>query len=120
MDTPHSESDLVERTVRGDAEAFELLVHRYYRPVGAFLLKRVGRSDVVEDLVQETFLEAFRALREGRRPDHFSSWLFGIARNRAGRWLRKRKPVLFDPADPPSMPAVPPELAARAELEEQQ
>jgi RNA polymerase sigma-70 factor (ECF subfamily) len=112
------ERELVERSLGGDAEAFQALAGRYYRPVGAFLLRRIGRSDVVEDLVQETFLEAFRALAEGRRPEHFSSWLFGIAHNRAGRWLRKRRPVLFDPADPPTTPAVLPEVAARAEREE--
>jgi RNA polymerase sigma-70 factor (ECF subfamily) len=120
MDAAHGERELVEQTLRGDAEAFQALAARYYRPVAAFLLKRVGRPDVVEDLVQETFLEAFRALRDGRRPEHFSSWLFGIAHHRAGRWLRKRRPVLFDPADPPATPAVAPDLAARAELEEQQ
>src|SRR5262245_23549660 len=98
MDTRQGETELIERTLRGDTEAFQSLAGRYYRPVGAFLLKRVGRPDLVEDLVQETFLEAFRALREGRRPEHFSSWLFGIAHNRAGRWLRKRRLVLFDPA----------------------
>ncbi len=117
-DTLHNERELVERALGGDAGAFQALAGRYYRPVAAFLLRRINQSDVVEDLVQETFLEAFRALREGRRPEHFTSWLFGIAHNRAGRWLRKRRPVLFDPADPPATPAVLPELAARAEQEE--
>jgi RNA polymerase sigma-70 factor (ECF subfamily) len=119
MDT-QQERELVERSLRGDAEAFSTLAGRYYRPVGAFLLKRVGRSDVVEDLAQETFLEAFRSLRDGRRPETFSSWLFGIAANCAGKWLRRKKPVLFDPSAPPTTPATPPELDARAELEEQQ
>lgn len=114
------EHDLIDRAGRGDAEAFQTLAGRYYRPIGGFLLKRVGRSDIVEDLVQETFLEAFRALREGRRPEAFSSWLFGIAANRAGAWLRRKKPVLFDPAAPPATPTTPSDLDARAEAEEQQ
>src|SRR6476620_4364513 len=107
---PHQERELVARAGRGDADAFSALAGRYYRPVAAFLLRRVGRPDVVEDLAQETFLEAFRALRDGARPERFSSWLFGVAANRAGKWLRRKKPTLFDPADPPAVPATAPEL----------
>lgn len=112
--------DLVARAGRGDAEAFSALAARYYRPVAAFLLRRVSRPDVVEDLVQETFLEAYRSLGDGARPENFSSWLFGIASNRAGKWLRRKKPVLFDPDAPPTTPSTPSDLDARAELEEQQ
>src|SRR5262245_20780571 len=119
MDT-QEERDLVGRCLGGDSEAFSALAGRYYRPVAAFLLRRVSRPDLVEDLVQETFLEAFRSLRDGRRPDHFSSWLFGIAANRAGAWLRRKKLALFDPAEPPATPVTGSELDARAELEEQQ
>src|SRR5262245_48246992 len=114
MDT-HQERELVARAGRGDADAFSSLAARYYRPVAAFLLRRVSRPDVVEDLAQETFLEAFRSLGDGARPQHFSSWLFGIANNRAGKWLRRKKPVLFDPSAPPATPATPPDLDARAE-----
>jgi RNA polymerase sigma-70 factor (ECF subfamily) len=119
MDT-QEQRDLVGRAVRGDAGAFEALAGRYYRPVAAFLLKRVARPDVVEDLTQETFLEAFRALSEGRPPENFSAWLFGIASHRAGAWLRRKKPALFDPHAPPASPASPPEIEVRAEIEEQQ
>lgn len=111
---------LVERAARGDAEAFAELAGRYYRPVASFLLKRVCRPDAVEDLTQETFLEAFRCLRGGAVPAAFGSWLFGVAANRAGKWLRRKRPALFDPSDPPATPAVPDGLDAAAELEERQ
>src|SRR5262249_50739911 len=114
------EGDLVRLSLGGDAEAFQALTRRYYRPVAAFLLRRLGRSDVVEALAQETFLEAYRSLRQGARPQHFSSWLFGIASNRAGKYLRRRRPLLFDPGTPPAQPAVEPELTAREEQEETQ
>jgi RNA polymerase sigma-70 factor (ECF subfamily) len=113
-----AERDLIQQCLGGDAQAFQALAVRYYRPLGAFVLKRVGRPDVVDDLVQETFLEAFRSLKAGRAPEHFSSWLFGIAHNCCGKWLRRRKPVLFSPDDPPAQPAVAPELLAREEQEE--
>jgi len=120
MMEPQEQSDLVGRAVRGDAGAFETLAGRFYRPVAAFLLRRVGKPDIVEDLTQETFLEAFRAMSEGRPPENFSSWLFGIASNRAGAWLRRKKPVLFDPNAPPTAPTAPPDIDIRAEIEEQQ
>jgi len=119
MDT-HQERELVARAGRGDADAFQSLAARYYRPVAAFLLRRVSRPDVVEDLTQETFLEAYRSLGDGARPENFSSWLFGIANNRAGKWIRRKKPVLFDPDAPPTTPSTPSEVDEYAEIEEQQ
>jgi RNA polymerase sigma-70 factor (ECF subfamily) len=114
------DAELVRRCVGGERDAFHELTVRYYRPVGAFLLKRVGRPDLVEDLAQETFLEAYRSLKEGRRPENFAGWLFGIAVNRCGKWLRRKRPALFDPADPPDLPAAPPAGAETEEREEQQ
>jgi RNA polymerase sigma-70 factor (ECF subfamily) len=115
-----SDSVLVRRCLGGERDAFHELTVRYYRPVGAFLLKRVRRPDLVEDLAQETFLEAYRSLKEGRRPDNFSSWLFGIAVHCCGKWLRRKRPALFDPAAPPDMAAEPPASDALEEREEQE
>jgi RNA polymerase sigma-70 factor (ECF subfamily) len=117
-ETPLAEAQLVQRCLDGDTGAFQALAERYYRPVSAFLCKRVQRLDVVEDLAQETFLAAFRSLRTGQSPRHFSSWLFGIAHNVAGKWLRRKRPVLFDPAEPPVTVAVAPEIVSREEQEE--
>jgi RNA polymerase sigma-70 factor (ECF subfamily) len=115
-----TDAELVQRCLRGDRQAFHDLTVRYYRPVGAFIFKRVQRPDVVEDLAQETFLEAYRSLKAGRPPQHFSSWLFGIAVNCCGKWLRRKRPVLFDATDPPDTTAVPSFTAEHEEWEEQQ
>jgi RNA polymerase sigma-70 factor (ECF subfamily) len=120
MDGNVSDAELVRLTLRGQSEAFHQLTERYYRPVGGFILKRVQRPDLVEDLVQETFLEAFRALKDGRKPEHFSSWLFGIAHNRCGKWQRRKRPVLFDPRAAPDLPAAVSEQVLHEEQEEQQ
>jgi RNA polymerase sigma-70 factor (ECF subfamily) len=114
------EADLVRRSLGGDPAAFQALTIRYYRPVSAFLFKRIGRTDVVEDLAQDTFLQVFHALREGTRPRHFSSWLFGIAHNVAGKWLRRKRPRLFDPHSAPETAAPPSEQELLEEIEEQQ
>jgi RNA polymerase sigma-70 factor (ECF subfamily) len=120
MDASASDADLVQQALQGATAAFHQLTLRYYRPVGGFILKRVGRYDLVEDLVQETFLEAFEALKAGRGPRHFSSWLFGIAQNRCYKWLRRKRPVLFDPSDAPEPAAAASDHAFLDELEEQQ
>lgn len=80
---------------------FDALVTRYYRPVSAFVYRRVGQPDRVEDLVQETFLEAYRSLKEGKQPEAFDRWLFGIAAHVCGKFLRRKKPRLFSPDAPP-------------------
>jgi RNA polymerase sigma-70 factor (ECF subfamily) len=115
-----ADAELVARCLQGDTGAFQALAVRYYRPLGGFLYKRVPQPDVVEDLVQETFLEAFRSLRAGRRPEHFSSWLFAIAQHCCGKWLRRKRPILFATGEPPEVPTTLPPEAAREELEEQQ
>jgi RNA polymerase sigma-70 factor (ECF subfamily) len=114
------EAELVARSSRGDREAFHELTVRYYRPVCAFLWKRLQRADVVEDLAQETFLEAYTALKNGTRPARFPAWLFGIAHNRCGKWLRRKRPALFDATEPPDRLSTPAEVDGLAELEEQQ
>jgi RNA polymerase sigma-70 factor (ECF subfamily) len=120
MDATASDADLVRRTMQGDTEAFHQLTVRYYRPVAGFILKRVQRPDMVEDLVQETFLEALQALKAGRGPEKLSNWLFGIAHNRCGKWLRRKRPALFSPDDAPEIAAAPSEQALREEREEQE
>src|SRR5215470_6609761 len=101
MQPAPTDDELVGQTLRGVTDAFHLLCQRYYRPVAGFIFKRVGQYDLVEDLVQETFLEALQSMKSGQRPQHFSSWLFGIAHHRCGKWLRRKRPALFDPNEVP-------------------
>jgi RNA polymerase sigma-70 factor (ECF subfamily) len=119
-DEQQRQAELVERVRRGDGEAFHDLTVRYYRPVSGFVLRKVQRPDLVEDLVQETFLEAFRSLRAGRQPNNFAGWLFTIAQHCCGKWLRRKRPRLFDPDEAPELAAEPAPLSPLEELEEQQ
>jgi RNA polymerase sigma-70 factor (ECF subfamily) len=113
------DADLVAMCVQGDADAFQELTGRYYRPVCGFLFKKVQQADLVEDLAQETFLEAFKALREGRPPEQFAGWLFGIAHNRCGKWFRRKKLSLYPANEPPDVAATA-FVSAQEELEEQE
>ncbi|MBK4734003.1 sigma-70 family RNA polymerase sigma factor [Noviherbaspirillum pedocola] len=73
----------VERAQKGDQQAFSLLVDAYHTRVWRFLLKWVRNRDDAEELVQETFLAAWRALPSFRAGSQFSTWLLGIALNLA-------------------------------------
>lgn len=98
----------------GSEEAFRILVERYERPVFGLLLRIVRRVETAEDLAQETFLKAYRALGRFDPERKFSSWLFKIAHNAALDALRRdgHEPLsldapLSDGEEPPELPADP-------------
>jgi RNA polymerase sigma-70 factor (ECF subfamily) len=86
----NSSADLVTRVCQGDAEAFRLIFERYSRPVISFIYDMVNDRGLAEELTQETFVRAFRAMHTMRPETKLSTWLFGIARNVARESLRAR------------------------------
>jgi RNA polymerase sigma-70 factor, ECF subfamily len=86
----NSSADLVTRVCQGDADAFRLIFERYSRPVMSFIFDMVNDRALAEELTQETFVRAFRAIHTMRRETKLSTWLFGIARNVARESLRAR------------------------------
>jgi len=86
----NSSPDLVTRVCAGDAEAFRLIFERYSRPVISFIFDMVNDRALAEELTQETFVRAYRAIHTMRRETKLSTWLFGIARNVARESLRAR------------------------------
>jgi RNA polymerase sigma factor (sigma-70 family) len=120
LECESSDQELVGLCLAGDSDAFAVLTERYYRPVSGFLYRRLQRADVVEDLAQETFLEALRSLRQGRRPEQFAGWLFTIARHCVGKWLRRKQPTIFDPSAPPVDLVAASDLDALEEQEQQE
>ena len=86
----NSSVDLVTRVCQGDAEAFRLIFERYSRPVISFIYDMVNDRGLAEELTQETFVRAFRAIHTMRAETKLSTWLFGIARNVARESLRAR------------------------------
>lgn len=75
---------------RGSETAFRELVERYERPVYALILRIVRDPSTAEDLAQEAFLRAFRALDRFDPTRKFSSWIFKIAHNGALDHLRRQ------------------------------
>jgi RNA polymerase sigma-70 factor (ECF subfamily) len=87
----NSSEDLVSRSRAGDQEAFRLIFERYARPVLSFIYDLVGQRDLAEELTQETFVRAFKSLKNVRDDTKLASWLFGIGRNVAREAIRVRR-----------------------------
>ncbi|HLF57724.1 MAG TPA: sigma-70 family RNA polymerase sigma factor [Thermoanaerobaculia bacterium] len=93
-----SDEELAAAASRGSEEAFRELVERFERPVYGLVLRIVRRNDLAEDLAQETFVKAWKALGRFDPSRKFSSWLFKIAHNSALDALRRRgeEPLSLD------------------------
>lgn len=82
-----SDAQLVERVKAGDAHAFELLVLKYQRRIQRLIGRMVRDVDLVEDIAQETFIRAYRAMHQFRGEAQFYTWLYRIAVNTAKKFL---------------------------------
>jgi RNA polymerase sigma-70 factor, ECF subfamily len=92
-----SDLALVQRTQAGDPRAFELLVVKYQRRVERLIGRMVRDSDMVQDIAQEAFIRAYRAIPNFRAESQFYTWLYRIAVNTAKKHLMdlKRDPVVL-------------------------
>ena len=93
-----SDAMLVQRAVAGDPSAFELLVIKYQRRIQRLIGRMVRDVDLVEDIAQETFIRAYRALHQFRGDAQFYTWLYRIAVNTAKNYLTSqgRRPPSSD------------------------
>lgn len=93
-----TDQQLVARTVAGDQRAYELLVIKYQRRIQRLIGRMVRDVDLVEDIAQETFVRAYRALHQFRGDAQFYTWLYRIAVNTAKKSLMglKRNPVVTE------------------------
>ena len=100
--TASNDSDLalVERSLAGDQRAFELLVIKYQRRIQRLVGRMVRDVDLVEDIAQDTFIRAYRALHQFRGDAQFYTWLYRIAVNTAKKALLelKRDPTISESA----------------------
>lgn len=89
---------LVERAQAGDKKAFGLLVEKYHRKLGRLVSRMVRDQAEVEDVVQEAFIKAYRALHNFRGDSAFYTWLYRIGINTAKNYLVSlgRKPQVLN------------------------
>ena len=87
---------LVRRVQNGERGAFDLLVRKYQHKVFGIVSRYIGNFAESQDVAQETFLRAYRAIGNFRGDSAFYTWLYTIATNTAKNWLvaqRRRPPV---------------------------
>ncbi len=75
----------------GDADSFNQLILRWERPIYALAYRTIGREEEARDIVQDTFLRAYRALPGFKGQAKFSSWLYRIALNLCRDWIRRQR-----------------------------
>ncbi len=98
-----ADQELVRRVQKGDRRAFDLLFSRYQHKIHGLVSRYVRAHDEIDDVVQEAFIKAYRALPRFRGESAFYTWLYRIAINTAKNYLvaRGRRPpdVDVDAAD---------------------
>ncbi len=98
MSAKRSDAALVKRVQEGDKQAFNLLVLKYQTKIVNLVMRYVRDPDEANDVAQEAFLKAYRALPRFRGDSAFYTWLYRIAVNTAKNYLvaAKRRPVEYD------------------------
>ena len=93
-----TDQQLVDRALGGSKDAFDLLVIRYQHRVAALIGRFIHDASEVEDICQEAFVKAYRALPLFRGDSAFYTWLYRIAVNTAKNYLiaRNRRPPVND------------------------
>lgn len=86
---------IVMAYLSGDQEAFSFLVDRYMKHLYNFVFQLVGDRNAAEDIVQETFVKAWRHLSRFDQNKSFKTWIFAIAKNTAYDHLKKKKTLPF-------------------------
>jgi len=105
MPARSSDSRLVKRAVHGDRAAFDELVVRHRDRVWAIALRMCRDRDEAEDVLQETFIAAWRALDRFGGRSEVTTWLYRIAVNKSHDAIARRRPTtvldeLTEPAEP--------------------
>ena len=96
---PVDDRKVIERVLKGDTEAFNLLVRQWEKPIYNFILRMIGDRDEAMDLCQDVFLKAFRELGTLKDRDRFTAWLYRIARNTViDHYRTKKEEANFDEA----------------------
>lgn len=94
MSASATDKQLVQRVQKGDRRAFDLLVLKYQHKIMSLIARYVHDADEVQDVAQEAFVKAYRALPNFRGDSAFYTWLYRIAINTAKNHLvaRSRRP----------------------------
>jgi RNA polymerase sigma-70 factor (ECF subfamily) len=91
---------VIEHVLKGDTQAFNILVRQWEKPIYNFILRMIGDRDEAMDLCQDCFMKAYRELGTLKDRDRFSSWLYRIAHNTCLSRIRKEYGKTWVELDP--------------------
>lgn len=125
MSVPASENDIdhwLARLREGDEHAIIAIYRGYIRNVTAFVRLYVDDGVAAEEIVDDTFLSAFRNIDQFKHRSSFKTWLLGIARNQCYEWLRRasREPAINGQPETALATLIDPALPALDHLESKQ
>jgi RNA polymerase sigma factor (sigma-70 family) len=83
-----NDAQLMKSIVQGDEQAFELLYHRFYGRLFRFVARVTGRSELIEEIINDTFYVVWTKASTYNEQCRLSTWIFGIAFNKARQSLR--------------------------------
>jgi RNA polymerase sigma-70 factor, ECF subfamily len=112
---------LIQRCLRGDQDAWELIVRQYWRKVFNVAYKFVGKHDEAEDLTQDIFFKIFKSLDTFDRRANFQTWLISVSRNLCidhYRSVRKERETIDRDVDASELSPTSKEIGAIALLEQ--
>ncbi len=95
-----TDRQLIRLASEGNQQAFEELMRKYHSLIFNLIYRMVGNREEAEDLVQETFVKAFRSLKSFNEEFAFSTWLYKIASNHTIDLLRKKRLQLLSLDEP--------------------
>ena len=98
VNSQQSDQQLVKRVQQGDKRAFDLLVLKYQHKIFGLISRYIRDNDEIQDVAQEAFIKAYRALPKFRGDSQFYTWLYRISINTAKNYLvaRNRRPPARD------------------------
>ena len=91
------EAQVIALVRNGKTDAFAEIVEHYQMPIGRYLYRITGDYEVAKDLVQDTFLKAYKSVLKTDSDLSFKAWLYRIATNNARQYHRRRRLISFIP-----------------------
>src|SRR5258708_39799253 len=99
-----NDDDLIQDTLSGHREAYGYLVRKYKDSLYDMARRILGDREEAEDVIQESFTEAYRHLSKFNHDSRFSTWLYSIVLNRVRNRLRRSKTIRWSSLDAPAGP----------------
>ena len=87
----NNDSDLIQRTLAGDEQAFSALVEKYQKQIHALAWQKIGDFHIAQEITQDVFLSAYHKLSTLKHHNRLAGWLYVIANNKCKNWFKKKR-----------------------------